>query len=478
MKLVEYVRAAVQGWWIILLCVLLGLGASFLVTSQITPVHQSSVTFYVVAPVTENLSPLQADELVRGRIIAYPGLMTSDQFVERITGSSGMDLDEEQVANSISAFGDPETLTLTVDVSDVDSARSLEIATQIADNFGKMVNDVERVAGSASEGTVLTAISGPSLAPAPVSPRPILNLAIGGLLGLAAGALIIIARARTDRTVRSIHQLDLDPSMRPLATVPDDHAATKLSPKAATYLHTRLAEGVRGLRTNIQFHPHQGPLQLLAVTSAAASEGRTTTALTLALVMAEAKQRVLLVEADLRRPSLAARLDLPDVPGLVDVLHGEIEATEAVQRVGTLDVLVAGSASSHPSELLASGQMRDTFSDLRTRYDVIVLDTPALHPYTDAALVCAASDGTVVVVGHGKTTRDELSAALVSLDAVRSNVLGTVLNMAPGAHSPSLPAPAASTGRRSTRVRDTDNQDPDGGPAVSEVTAARLPQGN
>lgn len=480
MKLVDYAAAAIHGWWIILLGLLLGVAAAFLVTSQMAPIHQSMVKFYVVAPVAENLSPLQADELVRGRIIAYPSLLTSDQFVERITSSSRLDLSEDQVADSISAFGDPETLTLTVNVNDVDADRSLDVATEIANNFGVMVNDVERVSGSATEGTVLSVISGPSLAPAPVSPRPNLNLAVGALLGLGIGALIVIARVRSDKSVRSIEQLDFEPAAKALATIPDDHAVGKLSPASSPYLNTRLAEAVRGLRTTIQFHPHTGPLQLIAVTSTSAAEGRTTIALNLALVMAEAKNRVLLVEADLRRASLATVLDLPDRPGLVDILQGEAGVDAAIQHVGPLDVLVAGSSSTQPSELLASTSLTETLSQLRTRYDLIVLDTSALHPFTDAALVCAASDASVVVVGHGMTTRDELSAAFQALDAVRSDVLGTVLNRVPGTSSRSMQQSSGhASGRRSSRGKQPgEHASASTATTVPATDGADLPQRN
>ncbi|MCC3280178.1 hypothetical protein LJ754_13575 [Arthrobacter sp. zg-Y40] len=193
MKLVDYARALVRGWWVVLLCLALGLGGGMIVTALVQPLYQSTVTFYVVAPSTERQSALQSDELVRGRITAYAALLTSEQFIDRIVSASSVDLDAEVVKKSITGIGDPDTLTLTVNVRDPERETTDEIATQIAGTFGNMVSDLE--SGTSAE-TVLNVVSGPSTSEEPVRPRPLVNLAIGGLLGLSAGVLLVVARSR------------------------------------------------------------------------------------------------------------------------------------------------------------------------------------------------------------------------------------------------------------------------------------------
>ena len=129
MKLSDYARALMRGWWVLLLCVLLGVGGALGVTALIQPLYQSTVTFYVVAPSTERQSALQSDELVRGRITAYAALLTSEQFVDRLVSASSLELSPGVVKDSISAFGDPDTLTLTVNVKDPERETTQEIAT-------------------------------------------------------------------------------------------------------------------------------------------------------------------------------------------------------------------------------------------------------------------------------------------------------------------------------------------------------------
>lgn len=428
MKLSDYTRALVRGWWVVLLCLLLGVGGALGVTALIQPLYQSTVTFYVVAPSTERQSALQSDELVRGRITAYAALLTSEQFVDRVVSASSVELSPAVVKNSISAFGDPETLTLTVNVKDPERETSQEIATQIAGTFGKMVNDVE--SGTAAE-TMLNVVSGPSTSDDPVRPRPKINMAIGVLLGLAAGVLLVVARLRSDKRIRSESDLEEETALPVLAVIPESSKAGA-NGRLAERSNGPYVESVRRLRTALQFHPGAPGPQVIAVTSAEPGDGKSTVALRLAQTFTETKRRVLLVEADLRRPTLSSRLGLAAGSGLSGVLSGRIRVDDAVQDLGELDVLPAGPKVPHPTELLADERLPELVAALRGTYDVVVLDAGALIPCIDASLVCAAADGTVLVAAHGRTTHTDLAGAFRSLGAVRAVVLGTVLNRAPG----------------------------------------------
>jgi capsular exopolysaccharide synthesis family protein len=152
-----------------------------------------------------------------------------------------------------------------------------------------------------------------------------------------------------------------------------------------------------------------------------------------AITMAQAGQKVLLVEGDLRRPKIADNLQLETAVGLTTVLVGRIELEDAIQEhaVPNLSVLTSGAIPPNPSELLQSQSMKDVLSHLRKEYDVIVIDAPPLLPVTDAALIAAQSDGALVVVRHSKTTKDQLRHAVERLEAVDARALGVVLNMVP-----------------------------------------------
>src|SRR5690606_7907661 len=154
------------------------------------------------------------------------------------------------------------------------------------------------------------------------------------------------------------------------------------------------------------------PVQVVVVTSSVAGEGKTTTVTNLAAALVAARRRVLIDEADLRRPSLNGFFGAEGRPGLTDVLVGRIALDAALLLVGT-------------------GAMEELLDELRGRFDSVIIDTPPLLPVTDAAVLSAHSGGVLVVVRSGKTTRHKLLLAMRSLQAVGARVLGTVLNGAP-----------------------------------------------
>lgn len=417
-------------WWVVAAALVVGLALAVISNVTTQPVYRSSVGFFVVAPTAERLSALEADNLVRGRITTYASLVTSDRFLEQVISATGDSVTKQQAAASITAFGDPSTLLLNVNVDNVDPKLSLDMASAVATHFGVMVNRLEGRSQTQDSATVLNVVSGPRILAAPISPRKTLNLGVGGILGLAVGLAVVIAWQRADRTIRRQEQLDEDLPL--LATLPKDHVANKPEHMMLPQSNSVLDEAARRLRTSIQYHPRSQELQLLAVTAARKGDGTTTTGLVLAKAVSETDRRVLLVEANLRMPDIAPSLGLESEPGLVDVLTGSIGITAAIQKTanGKLDVLVAGKNTDRPSELLGGG-ISELLQELRNMYDVIVIDTAPLATWTDAALVAAAADGTIVVARHGRTTPAMLGAAQEALDSVHADVLGTVLNAQP-----------------------------------------------
>jgi capsular exopolysaccharide synthesis family protein len=205
------------------------------------------------------------------------------------------------------------------------------------------------------------------------------------------------------------------------------------APAGALKQATPWAEAFRVLRTNMQYVEVDHDQKVFVVTSALPAEGKSTTALNLAVTMAMAKHRVVLIEADLRRPQIASRLGLDDSVGTTSVLIGRVQLADALQEyegIG-LQVLASGPLPPNPSELLQSVAMEKLLQDLRDQFDVVIIDAPPLLPVTDAALLSAQADGALVVVRHSKTTRDQLAHAIERVEAVDAKVIGVVINMAP-----------------------------------------------
>jgi polysaccharide biosynthesis transport protein len=433
LELAEYGRAIARGWWIVLVCLLAGLGAAATITARATPVYQSSVKFYVVSSPAAGQSPLQSLDLSRGRIASYASLIKSDKFVEGLVKNSPTGLSASQIADSVSASADQNTLILTVVVSLPDPAKASETAQAIVAGLNSALGEVEGGRTQAGGQTVLNVVAGPTVEAEPVSPRTSLNLGLGALLGLGAGVAIAVSRRLMDHRLRTPEEVEEASGLPLLARIPVAGEARK----AFRILEKRPAslfdEAARRLRTNIDHLPAMHPSGIVVISSARAGEGKSTVALMLARAWAEAGERVLLVEADLRNPRLAENLGLANGLGLADVLTGGTTLGSVIQQTASegLQVVAAGTVPANPTELLASRTMTAVLGEVRGTYSRVILDAPAMHPFSDAALLAVQADWTVLVVMHRQVSRELLRATLRNLELVKGRAGGAVLNALP-----------------------------------------------
>lgn len=189
------------------------------------------------------------------------------------------------------------------------------------------------------------------------------------------------------------------------------------------------AEKYRVLRTNIQYSSIDKEIRRIVVTSAEPGEGKSTTAGNLALAFSQDNKKVLLIDCDLRKPSVHKKFKISNTLGLSDVIINKEKIQEAIQeRNENLDVLSAGKLPPNPSELLGSVTMDKLLEYFETIYDVIILDSPPLHAVTDAQILSKKSDGLVLVVRAEKTKKDSVLAAKALLEKVNAPILGVVLN--------------------------------------------------
>ena len=242
-----------------------------------------------------------------------------------------------------------------------------------------------------------------------------------------------VLRETLDTTVKGKDDLQQLTGATPLGVIAEDPDVAKRPLVVQVEAQSPRAETFRQLRTNLQFVDVDRPLKTVVMTSASAEEGKSTTACNLAITLAQAGVRTILVEADLRRPRVADYMGLEGAVGLTSVLTGLTSLDEALQPWGrnAMWVLASGPLPPNPSEILGSHQMSELLKTLEDRADVIVLDSPPLLPVTDAAVLARHADGAVLVVRHGKTRREQVTRALEALQGVDARLLGTVLNWAP-----------------------------------------------
>lgn len=276
----------------------------------------------------------------------------------------------------------------------------------------------------------------------PVRPRPVQNLFIGLMLGLGAGIGLAFAIEALDNTLKTQADVEQVLGVPVLGLVPiiggsagaeaaeqNDHLRERdlgvfLDPKSIA------AECCRSIRTNILFMSPDRPLRTMVVTSPSPQEGKTTTAINLAVTMAEAGGRILLVDTDMRRPRLHRSFGVPNQSGISTVIVGKATLQEAVKRtdIPNLDVLTCGPVPPNPSELLHTERFRVVLAECAKLYDRVILDSPPTSAVTDPAVLGNLADGVVLVVKAGETTREAGLHARKQLVAAKARLFGVVVN--------------------------------------------------
>ena len=284
--------------------------------------------------------------------------------------------------------------------------------------------------------------SAPTVPSSPNIPR---NLLMSLLVGLAGGLSLAFVMESRDTSVHSLEQVRMITSLPSLAVIPlstrpnKSLPAAKRLPRSAAAMasairpKSEIAEAYRALRTSILLSRTGKSAKILMVTSALPQEGKTTTSVNLAIVLAQHGSRVLLIEGDMRRSGISKILHLQSDIGLSTLLGNNSVAETAILSVAdvpNLSVLPAGPVALHPSEMLASARMRDLVRGLEPQFDHIIIDTPPVLSVTDAALLSALADSTLIVVRAGTTSRAALRRVHDVLSHVDARIMGVILNAA------------------------------------------------
>lgn len=189
------------------------------------------------------------------------------------------------------------------------------------------------------------------------------------------------------------------------------------------------SEAYRGIRTNIQYSSIDNKIKSILVTSSEPEEGKTTTVCNLALAFAQSEKNTIIIDCDLRKPSIHKKFKLSNLIGLSDVLVGNKELDEAVNNYSdNLSILTAGKIPPNPSEMLDSKAMELLLERIKSKYNVIIIDSPPLQAVTDAQILATKVDGVILVVKAESTNKNSLFQAKELLNKVRGNILGVILN--------------------------------------------------
>lgn len=435
MDLHDYLRLLRRRWKLVALCTLVAIAAASAATYTRTKIYTATSKLFVSTTSTSSADANNAYAgalLTQQRVKSYVDIISSVREAQLVIADLDLSIPASVVADKISASAPLDEVVINVSVSDPDPGQAQRLAEAVGRTFPDLVDEIERPVGGVSPVRV-SVVQPPGLPTEPTSPRPNLNLALGLLIGLAVGIGGAVLRETFDTRVRTREAVEALVGAPALGLLPRDPQSVKRPLVVAVDPRSPHAESFRQLRTNLQFVDVEHHLSSVVVTSALLGEGKSTTACNLALAIAEAGSRVVLVEGDLRRPRVDEYLGLEGAIGLTSVLLGSVPLEVALQPWGDkgLRVLSSGPLPPNPSELLGSTAMQTLLGQLEELADLVIIDAPPVLPVTDAAVLGAMASGVVLVVDASKTRRDAVRHAADQVRAVGATLLGSVLTQMP-----------------------------------------------
>jgi capsular exopolysaccharide synthesis family protein len=493
--------AVIRKWFPLLVVSLLLAAAAAFAASSLTPKSYEARATLIVGQSLSAVNPDYNQLLVSQRLsTTYATVATKRPILDKVIEKLGLGVSADDLAKRVRADAPLDSTLLTLTAQDSDPTRAAAIANALADQLiaslaaiqnGQAAfqastdaelkateqqieatqSRVEALSGlldrSAAQEAELQTLEGrlaslrstyatllsfssgnaasllsvvePAVAPtAPVSPRPLLNTLVAGLVGLLIAAGVISLVEYFDDTIKDADSVKEVANLNTLGTIArmkGDRRQGETS-RLATVLHPRssVAEAYRTLRANVEFASVDAPIRALLVTSSVPREGKTVTAANLAVVFAQAGRRVLLVDADLRNPGIHLLFDLPNAHGLTSLLYRDDVSLETVTQAteqANLLILTTGRVPSNPAELLGSQRMRTVFQRLLAGGDLVIFDSPPLQSVTDAAILSSFVGGTVFVIDAGYSRRRAVRLGREALARAGANVLGAVLNRVP-----------------------------------------------
>ncbi len=464
--------ALIRRIWILLTTAFIGAAVFFTGTKLlITPEYKSYVQVYVnnnsFSLGGDTLGGLTSSDIMASKSLVdtYIVILRSRNCLNDVVNTAGVDYSYGQVRNMISAYSVNETEVFEIAVTSTKPEEAEKIANAITEVLPKKIAGI--VQGTSAE--IVDYAIKPS---SPSSPNAKRNTLLGFVLGFAITAVIIVIRTIFDTTIRSEEDVAQASNHPVLASVPDmviqskgGHYYSTYGKKRGGYYSSAYAsaskknnaktdvsasseevkligndisfaasEAYKLLRTKLQFSfVDDVRCPVIGISSAMAGEGKSLSSINLAYSLAQLEKRVLLIDCDMRRPSVFTKLPVQKAPGLSNYLTGQVEGEEIIQKCKiddeqSFDVIASGNNPPNPIELISSAKMGKVLEGLRDYYDYIIIDLPPVGEVSDALVAAKLVDGMLLVVRQDYCTTTALSDAVGQFEFIESKILGIVMN--------------------------------------------------
>jgi succinoglycan biosynthesis transport protein ExoP len=426
----DTVRAFRIGWPMVLVLALVGLLVGAVVAFAQRPAYVATAKAYVAVASATNAGDLvNSAQYTQQIATSFADIAGTSYVLRPVITRLKLDMTPAQLARSVSVTAGIGESVLEVQATDPSPTRAARIANAIAARLSTTVASLTPIGGR-----VDVTVVDPAVPPGtPIGATPLLLIGLGAGAGLLLGALLAVLRVLTDTRLRTAQDIGAVSSIPILASTPLDTAVRRHAVVLGDDPQGPLAESYRSLRAALQFLDVDEGARSIVVTSSVEAEGKSVTAVNLAVALADTGERVLLVDADLRRPGVAGLLGLDGTVGLTDVLIDRVPLDQALQpdERGLLTVLPSGAVPPNPNELLQSRALERLLAVLEERFDRVVIDAPPVLQVSDAAILAHRASGALLLVGSGQVKRAQLQGALDVFRQTRAPVLGIVLTMVP-----------------------------------------------
>lgn len=436
MTVLDFVRLTRAHLLSLVVLTLVGAGAAHALTLRMPEVYLADASGYVVVGGDKQSTGdgIAAATLGGSKADSYLPLVTGRAVAQRAIESTGIPASPPEVAARVAASVAPNSVILKVTATGPTPEEARLLADAVITATAEEANRIEQV-GADSVGSQPLVQIVPIEAALPggkIAPDPRLNVVVGALVGLLVGYLIVLLRRQLDTRVRTVADVEELVGVSVIGVVPTVAELRQGVGRGRLDQLGQAAEAFRQVRTNLRFVAVDRSPRSIVVTSANAHEGKSTISATLARVLGEAGQPTVIIDADLRRPTLATIFDRSGKVGLSQLLAGQIRLRDALQTTDQANVrlIAAGRTPPNPSELLGSQRMKALIDHLAKDH-IVILDAPPLLPVTDAGLLSGVSDGTLLVLAVGRTHKEQARLCATIMGQVGGRILGVVLNLAP-----------------------------------------------
>ncbi len=430
MTLIEYLNTLRRHWRPVVVCTLLGGVLGYLLAASQPSAYRASATVLVSADRAGTTSDLlQGSAYVESLVTSYAVLATSEIVLQPVIDDLGWDTTPKGLAGSVTAASPTSTVLIEISADRGDPVEAQQLANSVADELAAAVSEVSPSIADQPAVTVTT-IQTADVPGAPFAPNPRRSSALGAFVGLVLGVGIALLLRALGGRVRDANDAAEASATPVLGQVVQAQRRRTLPDMVMSDPRSAEAESVRGVAANMHYLGVDGGFRSFLVTSSAPAEGKSSVACALALTMTETSSRVLLVDADLRSPTVHELTGLVASVGLSTVLVGDVDFDSAIQHWSSrqLDVLTSGPVPPNPGQLLTSDALRAVIEMAEKRYDVVVVDTGPLSLVSDAVWLGHLVDAIIVVARRGKTKTRALARVLETLAAARTPASGVIVN--------------------------------------------------